>query len=163
MTRTWISMPHAADNRYVRTSRLFPARLTVALLGLVLAAGCGGKVKHPTAPAAPARAVRMGFSAVPPRADLTPALAALDLWTPRADAAILHFNPPWDTLLKGAPVDSAVFLVHKPLVDYYRAKGLMVVVTLDATNGLDRSAEAPELVAAGRSLTEPAVQQIYRH
>jgi hypothetical protein len=30
------------------------------------------------------------------------------------------------------------------------------------TNGLDRSAESPALVAAGRSLSEPAIQQLYR-
>jgi hypothetical protein len=119
--------------------------MRVALLGLLL--GCGGKHEHPTRPAAPSRTFRMGFSAIPPRPDFNLTLAAIDLWTQRADAAILHFDPPWDTLLKGAPVDSAVILVHKPLVDYYRAKGLMVVVTLDATNGLDRSAESPGLVA----------------
>ena len=30
------------------------------------------------------------------------------------------------------------------------------------TDGLDRSQEAPELVAAGRSITEPAIQALYR-
>ncbi|HET9325289.1 MAG TPA: hypothetical protein VFQ05_00790 [Candidatus Eisenbacteria bacterium] len=150
----------AAENKYVRNRLLFLAALGLALLGPLLS--CGGKVKHPTSPPRPARSYRMGFSAIPARPDLGQALAALDLWTRRADAAILHFEPPWDTLLKGAPIDSAVLLVHKPLVDYYRAKGLIVVVTLDVTNGLDRSAESPALVAAGRSLAEPAVQQILR-
>jgi len=51
---------------------------------------------------------------------------------------------------------------HKPLVDYYRSKGMRVFVTIDATNGLDRSAESPGLVSAGRSLSEPDVRQIYR-
>jgi len=74
----------------------------------------------------------------------------------------MHFEPPWDSLLAGFPADSAVLLQHRPLVDYYRAKGLALVITLDATNGLDRSAEAPALVAAGRSITEPEVQQLYR-
>jgi hypothetical protein len=105
----------------------------------------------------------MGFSAIPPKPDFAVLLAALDMWTRRADAAILHFEPPWDTLLAGAQMDSAVILQHKGLVDFYRSKGLMVVVTLDATNGLDRSSDSAPLVAAGRSLTEPAVQQIYRH
>lgn len=161
MRAAWISRPPPADNRYVRKPSLFRASMGVVLLGLLL--GCGDKHEHPTRPAAPSRSFRMGFSAIPPRPDFNLTLAAIDLWTRRADAAILHFDPPWDTLLKGAPVDSAVILVHKPLVDYYRAKGLMVVVTLDATNGLDRSADSPALVAAGRSLTEPAVQQIYRN
>jgi len=153
-------MPPATENQYVRKALLFPAVFAIGLLSLL--PGCSGKKHFPNAPAPAPRSYRMGFSAIPPRPDLAQALAAIDLWTRRADAAILHFDPPWDTLLKGAPIDSAVILVHKPLVDYYRAKGLMVVVTLDATNGLDRGAESPALVAAGRSLTEPAIQQIYR-
>jgi hypothetical protein len=39
---------------------------------------------------------------------------------------------------------------------------LRVIVSVDPTNGLDRGSDAPELVANGRSLAEPAVQQIYR-
>jgi hypothetical protein len=104
----------------------------------------------------------MGFSAIPPRADFATLLASLEMWSHRADAAIMHISLPWDTLLKGARVDSAVILTQKGLADYYRGKGLTLVVMLDPTNGLDRSAEDPALVAAGRSLTEPAVQQIFR-
>ena len=33
---------------------------------------------------------------------------------------------------------------------------------IDATDGLNRAAEAPELVQLGRSISEPAVQQVYR-
>ena len=151
-----------ADNRYVRKACLFPGRIGLLALGLLLTAGCGGKVKRFAAPAPAARAFRMGFSAIPPQPDFNVLLASLDLWTRRADAAILHFEPPWDTLLAGARMDSAVILQHRGLVNYYRAKGLMVVVTIDATNGLDRAAESAALAAAGRSLAEPAVQQLYR-
>ena len=141
---------------------LFPA-LVAAVLGLGLA-GCSGKVKHPTSSGTPGppRSYRMGFSAIPPKPDFTLLLAALELWTRRADAAILHVSPPWAALLAGAAADSAVRLQHHGLVDYYRSKGLDLVVMLDVTDGLDRSAEAPELVAAGRSITEPQVQQLYR-
>ena len=104
----------------------------------------------------------MGFSAIPPRPDFALLLASLDLWTRRADAAILHVSPPWTALLAGTAADSAVRLQHQGLVDYYRSKGLDLVVMLDATDGLNRAAEAPELVAAGRSITEPEVQQVYR-
>lgn len=52
--------------------------------------------------------------------------------------------------------------LHGGLADYYRAKGLTIVVMVDPTNGLDRSAEAPELVARGRSIREPAIQALYR-
>ena len=49
-----------------------------------------------------------------------------------------------------------------PLAQYYRAKGLELVVMLDVTDGLNRAADAPELVELGRSITEPAIQQLYR-
>ncbi len=39
---------------------------------------------------------------------------------------------------------------------------MTVSVTLGPTDGLDRSAEAPALIATGRSLTESAIQQLYR-
>jgi hypothetical protein len=38
----------------------------------------------------------------------------------------------------------------------------MVVVALDVTNGLDRSAEDPALVAAGKSITDTMIQRLYR-
>ena len=128
-------------------------------LGLV---GCGSKVA-PTAPSTPApRTWRMGFSAIPPRADFPTLIAALEMWRTRSDAAIMHVDPPWDTLLAGYPVDSAVIQLHVGLANYYKGTGRTLVVMIDATNGLDRSSEHPALVAKQRSLAEPAVQQIYR-
>src|SRR5262249_54178067 len=125
---------------YAAAARAFPFWIA-ALLVLALIVGCGGKVRRATAPGPTARPFRMGFSPIPPKPDLATALAALDLCTRRADAAILHVEPPWDTLLAGFPADSAVLLEHGPLAQYFRSKGLMLVVTIDATNGLDRSAE----------------------
>src|SRR5690606_24035720 len=55
-----------------------------------------------------------------------------------------------------------VRVVRLPLVQFYRGSGMKVVVTLDVTDGLNRAAEAPELVAAGRSITDTAVQRLYR-
>jgi hypothetical protein len=104
----------------------------------------------------------MGFSAFPPRNDLALALRALDLWTRRADAAIMHIGVPWAGLLKGITPDSLLRADGVGLAEYFRGKGLPLTVTLDVTDGLNRSAEAPDLVAAGRSITEPAVQQLYR-
>jgi hypothetical protein len=49
-----------------------------------------------------------------------------------------------------------------PLANYYRAKNLQIVVMVDVTDGLNRASEAPELVKLGRSISEPAVQQVYR-
>ena len=104
----------------------------------------------------------MGFSAIPPRPNEAVLLAALDMWTQRADAAILHVSPPWAALLSGTSATVAVNANELPLANYYRAKGLQIVVMVDATDGLNRAAEAPELVQLGRSISEPAVQQVYR-
>jgi hypothetical protein len=49
-----------------------------------------------------------------------------------------------------------------PLATYLRQKGLALTFTVDVTDGLNRAAEAPELVALKRSITEPAVQLAYR-
>jgi len=140
-------------------------RTATAVLGALLAValdGCGSRVS-PTdpIPAGP-RSYRMGFSAIPPRPDFDELLASLEMWRKRSDAAILHVDPPWDTLLAGYPADSAVIGLHLGLADYYRASGRVVVVMIDLTNGLDRSSEHAALVAKGRSLAEPAVQQAYR-
>ncbi len=104
----------------------------------------------------------MGFSSFAPRPDQTLALATINLWTQRGDAALILSEPPWDSLLAGFPADSFVRVVHLPLANYYRGKGLRLIVSVDPANGLDRSSDAAPLVAAGRSLTEPAVQQVYR-
>ena len=52
-------------------------------------------------------------------------------------------------------------LVDLGLANYFKGSGRTLVVMIDMTNGLDRSAESPALVARGRSLSEPAVQQVY--
>lgn len=116
----------------------------------------------PTAPAGPTRTYRMGFSGIPPKPDVAIVLAGIDLWSLRADAALVLSEPPWDSLLAGWPADSLVRELQLGLVNYYRSKGHRIVVSIDPTNGLDRSSDAAPLVAAGRSLTEPSVQALYR-
>ena len=103
----------------------------------------------------------MGFSAIPPRNDPTIVVAAINCWAQRADAAIIHASPPWAALIGGAAPAAAVDSTQVPLANYYRAKGLALVFTVDATDGLNRAAEAPELVARGRSITDTAIQRLY--
>ena len=110
----------------------------------------------------PARSFRMGFSAIPPKATQESALATIDAWTRRADAAIMHISVPYAALLGGTSATTYVNTVDLPLANYYRAKGLFLVITVDVTDGLNRAAEAPELVALKRSITESAVKQVYR-
>ena len=104
----------------------------------------------------------MGFSAIPPRLDTAIVIPAINNWIPHADAAILHVSPPWAAMLGGIAPAMAVDAVELPLANYYRAKGLAIVFTVDATDGLNRAAEAPELVDSGRSITDTAVQRLYR-
>jgi hypothetical protein len=133
----------------------------VALLAAALAlAGCGSD-DHPTAPPPP-RTYRMGFTQLPPSPDPILAFQALEMWTRRADAGLILGEPPWDSLLAGRPADALARGDALALATYYRSKGLRVWVSVDPTNGLDRSSDAAPLVAAGRSLVEPGVQQLYR-
>lgn len=137
------------------------AALFVALLAVAAAlAGCGGKSTAPSA--ALPRSYRMGFSGIPPRQDFASLLQTLDAFTRRADAAIMSNEAPWESLLAGIPPDDFVRRQQLPLAQYYRGKGLRVWVYLDPANGLNRGGEANPLVAAGRSITEPAIQQLYR-
>jgi hypothetical protein len=132
----------------------------LVLLAL-LAAGCAKKHRAPTAPG-PTRSYRMGFTGIPPRPDFGVQLATLNAWIPRADAALMLSEVPWDSMLAGVDADGFVVRNQVGLADYYRSRGLRIVVSLDPTNGLDRSADSAPLVAQNRSLTEAAIRQLYR-
>jgi hypothetical protein len=147
--------------RPVRPSRPAGALALLATLALAPWLGaCGGSATAP-APANP-RGYRMGFAASAPRQDFALLLQALELFTRRSDVAIMSNEAPWDSLLAGVPPDGFVRRQQLPLADYYRARALRVWVYLDPANGLNRAGEANALVAAGRSITEPAIQQLYR-
>lgn len=125
-------------------------------LCLALLAGC-------TSNSEPAgRSYRMGFSATPPRLDFGLLVRSLEMWSSRADAAIMHVSVPWKGLLEGRTPDSLLTLDGIGLAQYFASKQLALTVMIDVTDGLNRAAEAPELVALGRSIAEPAVQQLYR-
>ena len=109
-----------------------------------------------------ARAYGMGFSAIPPSPNQTTAVASLEMWRKRADAAIMHVDVQWAAMLSGQSAAEAARVNALELANYYRAHDLPIVLMLDVTNGLARDREAPELVAAGRSITEPAIQRLYR-
>jgi hypothetical protein len=137
------------------------AAVAVVVAALVaMLAGCGSS-GHATAPLTP-RTYRMGFALSAPRQDFALILQALDQFTRRSDAAIMSNEAPWESLLAGVPPDDFVRRQQVPLAQYYRGKGLRVWVYLDPANGLNRAGEANGLVAAGRSIAEPAIQQLYR-
>ncbi len=128
-------------------------------LALLLLAACSD---GPTTPSLRARSYRMGFSNLPPSPDQAVAVATLNLWARRADAAIMHVGVPWAAMLADTTAEAKVRSEMVPLANFYRAHGFQLVVTVDVTDGLNRSAEAPELVALGRSITDTAIQRLYR-
>jgi hypothetical protein len=131
-------------------------------LTMALAAACSDDGTTPPPPDAPTRTYRMGFSAIPPRADLQLAIASVDLWSLRADAAILSFELPWDSLLAGVPAETLVVRDQAALANYFRFKGHEIWIYLDPANGLNRAGESDALVNAGRSIQEPEIQAMFR-
>jgi len=134
-------------------------RLPVAVLfvGALLACGDGG-----SGPGAAPRSFFMGFSAIPPRPDTAILLPTLTLAAQHSDAGLIQLGIPWQVLLDDTSAAVEVRVVRLPLVNYYRGQGMKVVVALDVTDGLNRAVEAPELVAANRSIIDTTVQRLYR-
>lgn len=133
------------------------------LVGLGLAvASLLGACDDDSGPDPKPRSYVMGFSAIPPTPDESQLLATLALATQHSDAGLIQLSIPWAVLLDGTAAPVEVRTVRLPLVQYYRGRGCKIGVALDVTDGLNRGAEAPELVTLGRSITEPAVQQLYR-
>ncbi len=133
-----------------------PRHPVIAAL-LVVARG-----SDPSGTAPPTRSYHMGFSAFPPRPDTTLVLPTLTLATQHSDAGLVQLSIPWQVLLDGISAAEEVRTVRLPLANYYRAVGQPITVALDVTDGLNRAQESPELIAAGRSITEPPVQELYR-
>src|SRR5262249_11386324 len=76
---------------------------------------------------------------------------------------IMHVSVPYKSLLSGIAATTYVNTVDLPLANLYRGKGFpLLVITVDVTDGLNRAAEAPDLVQLKRSIVEPAVQLVYR-
>jgi hypothetical protein len=133
------------------------AALAVFMFPLVVACSKG------VAPATIApRTYRLGFSATPPKLTIESVLATIDAWRPHADIAQITQPVPWRALLADTTAAELVRRDQKDLVSLYRDRGLPLLIQIDVTDGLNRSAEAPELIALGRSIAEPAVQQVYR-
>ena len=126
--------------------------------GLVfLLAACGDGAS----PSGPTRSYLMGFSAIPPKPDPALQIPTLTATLQHSDAGLIQLSIPWTVLLAGTTAPTEVRQVRLPLVNYYRANGKKIVVALDVTDGLNRAQEDPALIAAGRSITEPAIQHLY--
>lgn len=115
-------------------------------------------------PAPPAtRSYRMGFQNSAPRFDnFDLILQSLELWTQRADAAMITTEVPWDSLYAGKSIPQYVINNYRGLVDYYRTKDFKLWIFIDPQNGLNRSSDANALVARGKSIAQADVQKLYR-
>jgi hypothetical protein len=59
----------------------------------------------------------MGFSAIAPRIDQSLVVKVIDLWSRRADAAIISEEPPWAELLAGVDPATLVSQTRVPLAN----------------------------------------------
>lgn len=109
------------------------------------------------------RTFRMGFQNSAPRFDnFDMYIQSLNTWTTRADAAMITTEVPWQKIFNGTDIVTFVTSNYRDLVTYYRGKGYKLWVYIDPQNGLDRTSDARELVAAGKSIADTDVQNIYR-
>jgi len=108
------------------------------------------------------RSYRMGFQNYAPRLDFNLYIQTLNLWTQRADAAMITTEVPWDSLFSGETPENYVINNYKSLVDYYHSKNFKLWVYIDPENGLDRGSDAIALVTLGKSIAQADVQQVYR-
>ena len=132
-----------------------------ALLLVALAqASCGDTMAAVAGPGK--RSYRMGFAAVGPRPEVQSILDAVNLWTPRADIALVQMDVPWVALLADTGAALLVARDQLPLANLYRERSLPLLVMVEPANGLARDRESDALVALGRSIAEPAVQAAYQ-
>lgn len=140
--------------------RLLRALAAVPAVGAV---ACGkGSGGSGGSSAAATRTWKLGFSPVPARPTALSVLEGIDHWSRRAELAIIHEQMPWTDLLNGMSPDDILDRDKVGLVNYMRGKGMKLLYMGDLDDGLARDMEAPQLLAAGRSITEPAVQQLYK-
>ena len=146
-------------------SPLLACVAALVVMGVPACGGGGGDQSSPASPpaTAAARTWRLGFSPLPPRQTTAAVLQGIDLWSQRAEIAAIHEELPWTDLLGGMSPEDILDRDKVQLVDYMRGKGLQLYFMADLTDGLSRGEEAPQLRALGRSITEPAVQQVYRN
>jgi hypothetical protein len=136
-----------------RNAKIF--LLLTALIGLTLAC----KKHNTTNPAV--RTYRMGFASSAPQPNINEIIKSLDSWTTHADAAIISTEVPWDSLLNGEDPINYVTQNYIALVNIYRSANLKLWVYIDPENGLARQKDSDPLIAAGKSIAQPNIQQIY--
>lgn len=134
-------------------------------LALVLAS-CGGDApsgvpEGPGANPAAARTYRMGWFVNAPRPDTVTFVATMDSAATLSEVALIQEPVPWARLFAGESLEDLA-AEKADLAGFLRALGLDVALLIDPLDGLDRTAEVPELVAAGRTLLEPDIRALHQ-
>lgn len=128
---------------------------------ILLIGGCKDKDEP-----VPTRTFVMGFQASAPRFDdFDLLIRSIQMWVEPndvADAAMITTEVPWASLLDGQSAVDYVNNNYVGLVEYYRQHNLKLWVYVDPANGLNRTADARELVAVKKSIAQDDVQKIYR-
>ena len=130
--------------------------LFLAVIGLALACK-----KHGVTNSSSTRTYRMGFATSAPQPNLNEIIQSLNIWTKHADAAIISTEVPWDSLLNGEDPINYVTQNYASLVNIYRSGNLKLWIYIDPENGLARQKDSDPLVARGKSITQPDIQQVY--
>ncbi|MBL9077962.1 MAG: hypothetical protein JNL08_10690 [Planctomycetes bacterium] len=134
----------------------------LAVLVATCTTACSSRGRSADEAAPAARTFALGFAPTPPVLTVEAVLEGIDLWSQRAEFAVIHEELPWTDLLAGMTPQQILERDKTALVAHLRSKGLKLMFLADLTDGLSRSDEAPQLRALGRSLAEPAVQQVAR-
>ena len=154
-------MATTVRNRKDRLAAILVASVLSAIVISAALTGCG-KDDAVVKPTPNYRTYFMGFSSFPPKLSVASILETIDAFAPHSEYGMILAEPPWDSLLAGRPADALILANQVGIAAYFRSKGLRVLVSVDPTNGLDRASDAAPLIAAGRSLTEPAIQALFR-
>src|SRR5438552_9582359 len=98
----------------MRREKLIPYLLSVAAIA------CAPAAREPDVPTQATRSYFMGFSIIPPKPDLNVAIKSAEIWTKRADAAIMHLDVPWTLLLAGTSPEDVLRKDGIDLEHHYR-------------------------------------------
>ncbi len=132
--------------------------LALAAFGLVISCK-----KNDAVPTSTTRTYNMGFAnSAPNFTSFDTLILSLNLWTRYADAAIISMEVPWDSLYAGESPQKYVLNYLLGLANFYRSKNLKLWVYIDPENGLNRTSDSDGLVALGKSISQQAVQNVYR-
>ncbi|GMR12799.1 MAG: hypothetical protein BMS9Abin29_0992 [Gemmatimonadota bacterium] len=135
----------------------------IAAALMLFLSGCGDG-SSPDGPDPPdlvqPRTYAMGWAPAAPRPEIELILRGIDSMAVVSDMAIVQNAVPWEPLLAGAAMDSLV-QDRAQLTDLLASKGLELIFLVDPLDGLDRTREADNLLALGRSILEPEIRQLH--